>query len=1507
MANVTVAQAFTAYATNPSAAAFTIVDNVANVLTSIAKLKTLATLPSSKVTSLVLTASNVSPSDLDAIYAVFSGFTISGTVAVSGTAANVLAANSTALGKATSITLTTQTTAISATEAASLAAFGTKLKLGTGTTMTIVDTLHNVAGMNAATKTLAALTGVTLVATGSAAALIVDADKAGLTGATDIVRLTGTNTRVTVADATKIGAMKAIERASGATLEIAGTATAILAMTATAKGIATSFSATAVSAAQVATFVGMSNFGAASTLQVSDTVANLQANITSLAAANGKLTTPVSITISGTNVVSAAVAEQLFSAVSRTVTPATGTYAAGTAGSAASHKDYTMSGMVGGQSLTLLGRTVTSSGTATAAEVGTALRTGTSAGVLTVSGTLNTDFALTGTTPAVIATRTSNVAVIAESVFQITSLNLASGATLTLTGSAAEITATTYAQTMATKLLVSGNTTVANALTIVALSGFSASSKIDCIADSVANLKTLGTAGTNNAALATKYTSAMVTGSNAALAQADWKLVTDLTGFKMGYGATASVTFATTAALVAVTNAADISSLKKATGIVLTDPTTVLSVTQAKNLVDNYSGIIAGAALVVNGSAAALIADASYWSNAMFGTKAYSGQSNVVTVKDAIILNGFLTAGDDGKATSATLEITDTATNILAGPTGFAAAVARGTKVNATSATIAQANLIAALSNFGAGTIDIVDTAANILAGAGAGLTAAGAHGTVRVMGANEITVANLVSLATITGWSDLAAGATLVVSDAETVLTGANISTLNTAAGATAANTGEKKVSAIKLTGAPTIPLTAAQYIAAKDAVGAVVVSDTKFTVSLAATNGTINAYSALKNVGTLDASAIASTAITIGSAGWSSMTTGLTIKGGGGGDTIYGTGGGDNIITGLGDDTINGFVGADTVDGGGGTDTIILAATSESLNKATNAQLVNVEAINASSASLAVKIDISLQSEGFTITGTSLGDTLKGGLGADVFVDFSSGDTVDGGDGSDSIKLSASGATTFLNDATDAQISKVEIIDATARSAATTITMTNQTEALTIKASNSGDTITGTAVNDTIYGGSGADSVAGGAGNDVFIGYVGADTLSGGDGADTLQLNAASPTGVYTAGTAGSVASSKNYTLTTLTKGSSFTLFGRIVTATGGDATAADIATQLAAGTGTTGNAVVSGTLAGATLAAASTTHIVATAASNASVAAEKAFDLSKSYTFGTDGVLTSVETIDATGSIAVTLDIAGQTEGFKVIGSSASDTITGTAAVDNILAGAGDDTIVGFAGADTVDGGDGTDTITLAATSTTLNAATDAQLVKVEAITASAAVTVNLSLQSERIDVTGSGSADTITGSKLGSLLSGGAGVDTITGGVGADTITGGAGADSLSGGATGINTFVYSSFADSVAATFDTIADFKATDLFKIGHVVASTDYKTATISTSSALATDLADTAKVAADKFVANGATLVTISAGTAAGRYLVIGDGTGGFNASNDAVIKLTGTAAVANTNFIV
>ena len=102
---------------------------------------------------------------------------------------------------------------------------------------------------------------------------------------------------------------------------------------------------------------------------------------------------------------------------------------------------------------------------------------------------------------------------------------------------------------------------------------------------------------------------------------------------------------------------------------------------------------------------------------------------------------------------------------------------------------------------------------------------------------------------------------------------------------------------------------------------------------------------------------------------------------------DTLAGGSGADNINAASGADSIDGFAGADTVDGGAGTDMLWLNGTSTDLNNASNAQLINVEAISVSAHTVAVEINLAHQTEGFTLTSGEGADTLTGGAGANVF----------------------------------------------------------------------------------------------------------------------------------------------------------------------------------------------------------------------------------------------------------------------------------------------------------------------------------------------------------------------------------------------------------------------------------------------------------------------------------------------------------------------------------------
>ena len=84
---------------------------------------------------------------------------------------------------------------------------------------------------------------------------------------------------------------------------------------------------------------------------------------------------------------------------------------------------------------------------------------------------------------------------------------------------------------------------------------------------------------------------------------------------------------------------------------------------------------------------------------------------------------------------------------------------------------------------------------------------------------------------------------------------------------------------------------------------------------------------------------------------------------------------------------------------------DTIALTATSADLNSATNARIVNVEVVSAASAGSGVTINLSAQTEGFTITGSGSGDTITGGSNNDTIAGGGGNDTINGFVGADRV----------------------------------------------------------------------------------------------------------------------------------------------------------------------------------------------------------------------------------------------------------------------------------------------------------------------------------------------------------------------------------------------------------------------------------------------------------------------------------------------------------------------
>ncbi|UGX94085.1 Ig-like domain-containing protein [Bradyrhizobium barranii subsp. barranii] len=457
------------------------------------------------------------------------------------------------------------------------------------------------------------------------------------------------------------------------------------------------------------------------------------------------------------------------------------------------------------------------------------------------------------------------------------------------------------------------------------------------------------------------------------------------------------------------------------------------------------------------------------------------------------------------------------------------------------------------------------------------------------------------------------------------------------------------------------------------------------------------------------------------------------------GGNDTIAGTSAANNIAGGAGNDSITGFVGADTVNGGVGTDSIVLSATSTDLNAATNAQIVNVEAINAASAAAGVVIDLHSQSEGFTVTGSALDDTITGGTGADSIaagggndkvIGFVGADSVNGGAGTDTIVLSAT--STDFNVATNAQITNVEAVSAASAAAGVTIDLHNQSE---------GFTIAGSALADLITGGGGADSI---------IGFVGADTVNGGAGTDSVilsatssDLNTAADAQIVNVEAINAASAAAGVVIDLHSQSEGFTITGT---------TSDDIITGGAGADSITaggGNDKIIGFI-GADIVngGAGTDTIVLSATSTG-------------LNTATNAQITNVEAVSAASADAgVTIDIHNQSEKFIITGSAFADQIAGGGGADTLIGGLGDDTYIITNTGDTVveNAGEGTDTVQ---SSVTYTLGTNVE---------------NLTLTgTSNINGTGNGVDNVIVGNSGNNILVGLGGADTLDGGQGTDTAT------------------------------------------------------------------------------------------------------------------------------------
>ena len=596
---------------------------------------------------------------------------------------------------------------------------------------------------------------------------------------------------------------------------------------------------------------------------------------------------------------------------------------------------------------------------------------------------------------------------------------------------------------------------------------------------------------------------------------------------------------------------------------------------------------------------------------------------------------------------------------------------------------------------------------------------------------------------------------------------------------------------------------------------------------VNLAQADQTIGDATAVTGFENLDAS-ILSAAQGLAITGSSAAN---RITGGAGNDTIQGAGGADVLQAGAGDDTVDYNATETSIDGGSGTNTLVMKAAATvdlSASDQTAADATTVTGfthVDASALDSAHGVRITGSTALNTITGGAGDDTIDGGTGADVIAAGAGADTVlfrgtettlDGGAGSDTLVLTTLAGLTAVNlgvaggsdqttgDAT--AVTAFENVDASALSAAQSVTLVGSSGANALSGGSGADTIDGSGGADTIVGGAGDDRVA----------YWGTEaSIDGGTGNNTLQLKASgSITSVNlgvaagsdeTVGDAVSVVNFQNIDASALLSTQAITITGSsgansIIGGSGADTIdgfgGLDV---IQAGSGAD-QVTYRGTETSVDGGAGNDTLVIDAAASISAI------DLS--VTAGTDQSsgdtvsVTNFESVDASARGAgQAITLTGSTGANTLTGGAGADTIHGGSGADVVSAGAGDDRVDYVGSESSVDGGSGTNTLVLTSTVTVDLGATDQ--------TVADAVTVH-NFQNVDAATLGTSQGVSITGSSAGNLVTGGAGADTIDGGGGADTISGGAGNDSIAyratettlDGGTGTNTLVL-----KVAATVD----------------------------------------------------------------------------------------------------
>jgi Ca2+-binding RTX toxin-like protein len=173
-----------------------------------------------------------------------------------------------------------------------------------------------------------------------------------------------------------------------------------------------------------------------------------------------------------------------------------------------------------------------------------------------------------------------------------------------------------------------------------------------------------------------------------------------------------------------------------------------------------------------------------------------------------------------------------------------------------------------------------------------------------------------------------------------------------------------------------------------------------------------------------------------------------------------------------------------------------------------------------------------------------------------------------------------------------------------------------------------------------------------------------------------------------------------------------------------------------------------------------------------------------------------VSNFQNVDASAlSSAVTL--TGSSSVNTITGGSGADTIDGGGGADIIAAGAGNDTVTYRGSESSIDGGTGADTLVLAAaggiTAVNFSVAAGSDQTTGDSVGITNFESIDASILSTAVTVTGSSSANTITTGSGNDIIDGGGGIDVISAGSGNDTVSY-YGAESSIDGGSGTNTLL-----------------------------------------------------------------------------------------------------------------